>query len=254
MLNAFRRAGNRITVEDIYDWWGLTGYSDIDVDRWGSPNVRIQLDESLNAVEKAEHLYERLVESLGADSYGMRKALMEELLNPNYDEEDFDLVLESYQAGLRTGAGLAAALSEAYITGAVEVLPGGAILLAGHYTAEGEYTNAGLVAFPLIGIGRKVRVRRVKDGPDFPNLKDHARRHSDLRPNAYYNHAVENVRTGQAFKVRHGGQMKVAHVTRLGPDTFLFTSRSLNGKTIFTHLEVTLQYLKNKGITLPNGF
>lgn len=46
----------------------------------------------------------------------------------------------------------------------------------------------------------------------------------------------------------------MAYVTRLADDEFLFTSASTNGNTIFTHYKVNLQYLKNKGITLPKGF
>jgi hypothetical protein len=43
--------------------------------------------------------------------------------------------------------------------------------------------------------------------------------------------------------------------TRTGPDSFTFTSASRNGSQIFTHIyDVTTQYLRNLGITLPEGF
>jgi hypothetical protein len=98
-------------------------------------------------------------------------------------------------------------------------------------------------------------VTKIKNGPKFPNLKDHAKRHSNLHPNSYYNKAVEHAKTGKKFKVRHSGQTKNAYVTRTGKDSFTFTSTSKNGKTIFTHMDdVDTQYLRNKGITLPEGF
>jgi RHS repeat-associated protein len=95
---------------------------------------------------------------------------------------------------------------------------------------------------------------KVKGGPDFPNLKDHARRHSNLSPNAYYNRAVKNTETGKKFSFRHDGQQKNAYITRTGPDSYTFTSTSESGNTIFTHMEVNTQYLSNIGITLPVGF
>lgn len=107
------------------------------------------------------------------------------------------------------------------------------------------------------GSGTPTRVPKIKNGPKFPNLKDHAARHSNAHPNAYYNQAVKHTRPGggKPFRVRHDGQTKIVHITRTGPDAFTFTSRSPSGNTIFTHLEnVNLQYLRNKGITLPKGF
>lgn len=90
--------------------------------------------------------------------------------------------------------------------------------------------------------------------PRFPALKDHAARHSDLKPADYYKDALRNMSTGTKFKVKHDGQIKSAYVTRLGDDKFQFTSASKNGKTVFTHMEVDSQYFRNKGITLPKGF
>jgi RHS repeat-associated protein len=97
-------------------------------------------------------------------------------------------------------------------------------------------------------------VERVR-GPAFDALKDHAGRHSMLHPNAYYNAAVKHLETGTKFTFRHEGQFKNAFITRTGADSFTFTSASRNGDRIFTHIDdVSEQYLRNIGITLPKGF
>ncbi|MGH9874724.1 MAG: RHS repeat-associated core domain-containing protein [Pyrinomonadaceae bacterium] len=88
--------------------------------------------------------------------------------------------------------------------------------------------------------------------PVFRNLKDHAKRHSELPPWQYYEEANMHARISQ-WKMRfyHNGQRKVAHVTQLGEDHYLFTSTSESGRQIFTHMPVTQQYLRNLGITPP---
>jgi hypothetical protein len=103
----------------------------------------------------------------------------------------------------------------------------------------------------------RARTSKIKGGPKFGDLKDHARRHGirGQTPNEYYNAAVEHMRAAQRFKVRHGGRTKAAFVTRTGPDSFTFTSASQSGKRIYTHMyDVNMSYLRNKGITLPEGF
>jgi hypothetical protein len=95
------------------------------------------------------------------------------------------------------------------------------------------------------------------EGPDFPDLSDHARRHGGgMRPNQYYNEAVRNMnqRGNARFNIFHDGKRALASVKRLGPDTFLYTAGDRSGRTIFTHMVVKGQYLKNCGITLPSGF
>lgn len=93
------------------------------------------------------------------------------------------------------------------------------------------------------------------DTPNFPSLKDHAKRHGGgLDADAYYNQAVAHTQTGRRFLVRHEGQNKFVYLTRTGENSFIFTSTGTNGRTIFTHLEVDSRYLRNKGITLPKGF
>ena len=101
--------------------------------------------------------------------------------------------------------------------------------------------------------------QKIKNGPDFPNLKIHANKHSKLHTNAYYNQAVKHTQTGKRFLFRHDGQNKILYVTRAGKNgedaLFNITSTSRNGKVIFTHIQkVTEQYLRKKGITLPKGF
>jgi hypothetical protein len=97
-------------------------------------------------------------------------------------------------------------------------------------------------------------VPRIR-GPAFDGLKDHAARHSVLHPNRYYNAAVRHLESGTKFTFRHDGQFKNAFITRAGPDSFTFTSASRSGDRIFTHIDdVNSQYLRNIGITLPQGF
>jgi hypothetical protein len=87
-------------------------------------------------------------------------------------------------------------------------------------------------------------------------LKGHARRHSNLHPNAYYNQAVSHMKTGTPFKVRHDGKTKIVYITRIGENRFMFTSTNKSGTVIYTHMwkDVDRNYLKKKGITLPEGF
>jgi len=92
-------------------------------------------------------------------------------------------------------------------------------------------------------------------GPIFDDLARHAASHSLAHPSAYYNAAVRHLETGARFTFRHDGQFKNAFITRTGPDSFTFTSASKSGNRIFTHIDdVSTQYLRNIGITLPNGF
>ena len=89
----------------------------------------------------------------------------------------------------------------------------------------------------------------------FKNLKDHARRHGgNLTANAYRAQAIRHLSTGTPFKFRHDEVQKVAYITRTGANQFLFTSASRSGNQIFTHMSVNQQYLRNIGITLPQGF
>ncbi|MBO0799547.1 MAG: RHS repeat-associated core domain-containing protein, partial [Blastocatellia bacterium] len=105
--------------------------------------------------------------------------------------------------------------------------------------------------------GEPISINIIVNGPEFPNLKDHARRHAKEGQSAeeYYQDAINNTLNGRRFQVRHDGQNKLVYITRTGPNNFTFTSTSMNGRTIFTHLyDVSLDYLRNKGITLPRGF
>lgn len=105
--------------------------------------------------------------------------------------------------------------------------------------------------FPTRGRGRP----RWGDAPGTGGLRGHAQKHGGhgsvpSDPRAYYQQAVNNMNTGQRFRYRHGGQTKHGYVTHLGGDRYLFTGTSRSGSTIFTHMEVTSQYLRNLGITL----
>jgi RHS repeat-associated protein len=114
---------------------------------------------------------------------------------------------------------------------------------------------AGVSGKILQKAGKLRKVKKIKGGPKFPGLKDHARRHSNLHPNAYYNQAVGHMKTGKRFKVRHDGKTKIVYITRKGKDRFVFTSTNKSGTVIYTHWDdVTEEYLLNKGITLPKDF
>jgi len=98
---------------------------------------------------------------------------------------------------------------------------------------------------------------KITEGPRFDGLRDHWSRHSigTQDVNGYYNAAVRHTETGTRFRFYHDGQFKQAFVTRTGPDSFTLTSASTSGNRIFTHMyDVSTQYLRNIGITLPTGF
>jgi hypothetical protein len=96
------------------------------------------------------------------------------------------------------------------------------------------------------GLGRPRRQR-----PAFRELKDHAKRHSELTPGEYYYEAFLHTKYSQwKFKFYHDGHTKFAYVTRIGPDHYMFTSGSLNGRQIFTHYPIKYRTLQNLGITL----
>jgi hypothetical protein len=117
----------------------------------------------------------------------------------------------------------------------------------------GVATKVGCDALKAGGVARKVE--KVAGGPIFDELRSHARRHSNLSPNAYYNQAVHHAETAQKFKFYHDGQFKNAFITRTGSNSFTLTSATPSGNRIFTHMEgVTREYLENIGITLPKGF
>ena len=90
--------------------------------------------------------------------------------------------------------------------------------------------------------------------PNFPNLKDHAARHSELSPRRYYDRALAHSQSALALKVWHDGSFKQAFISRLGPNQFRYTAMNLNRTTIFTHMDVTTDYLRNIGLLLPHGF
>jgi RHS repeat-associated protein len=117
--------------------------------------------------------------------------------------------------------------------------------------AEGMLSEEGAL-LAAGGVGRLARV-----APGFSLLRDHVRRHALPAQSAssYYNAAVAHLCTGSRFVFRHDRTTKHAFVTRTGPDSFTFTSASRSGRRIFTHIyDVSEQYLRNLGITLPKEF
>lgn len=90
--------------------------------------------------------------------------------------------------------------------------------------------------------------------PIFSDLKDHARRHSNLNPSKYFKRAVQHTRNARNFLFRHDGKTKRAFISRLDSDLFRFTSTTKSVNRIFTHMDVDAKYLRNIGITLPKGF
>ncbi|HKY27415.1 MAG TPA: DUF4214 domain-containing protein [Pyrinomonadaceae bacterium] len=104
---------------------------------------------------------------------------------------------------------------------------------------------------PVLRFEPLSRMRRARY-PTFRNLKDHAKRHSELTPFEYYEQARAHMMLHHwKFNFYHDGQSKIAYVTQLGPDWYMFTSVSRNRFNINTHMPVNGQYLRNIGITLP---
>jgi RHS repeat-associated protein len=117
------------------------------------------------------------------------------------------------------------------------------------YRGRGHYVYVGPGSWTY-GTGRP-----KKPAPAFRNLKDHAARHSQqrqFRPWEYYQEARLHMTIHRwKFNFYHDSQFKVAFVTPVGQDLFMFTSTAPSRNRIFTHMTVTQQYLSNLGITLP---
>src|SRR5687767_4868927 len=86
-------------------------------------------------------------------------------------------------------------------------------------------------------------------GPAFAGLRDHWARHGEeLRTNSptqYYNQAERNIQQGRDFRFRIDGQQRMAHITRIGRDAFMFTSTNLAGTRIYTHMRLNQRNLSN---------
>jgi RHS repeat-associated protein len=91
----------------------------------------------------------------------------------------------------------------------------------------------------------------------FGALRDHFRRHGEMlgvrSAGQYRDQAVHHLETGTEFRVRYAGETRLVHVTRFATG-FMFTSSNLAETRIYTHMAVNANYLRNKGITLPEGF
>jgi hypothetical protein len=91
----------------------------------------------------------------------------------------------------------------------------------------------------------------------FPNLRDHSRRHEignrTLTRGQYLQSAVRHTQRHHGrytinYHVNGHNFQRVNYVSRVGPDSFIFTSTSPNGRTIFTHMQVNGNYIRNQGI------
>lgn len=101
---------------------------------------------------------------------------------------------------------------------------------------------------------------KIKNGPEFGDLKIHAKKHSEYGggyATDYYNSAVQHTTNAKwSMKVTHNNSTKRVFITPTGNNTYMFTtSTNLSGTRIFTHMEVNLNetpnYFKNSGISLP---
>jgi hypothetical protein len=52
----------------------------------------------------------------------------------------------------------------------------------------------------------------------------------------YYESALNHIATGTRYRIKHDGQWKWAYVTRIGADRFMYTSTTMNGRIILTHM------------------
>jgi hypothetical protein len=140
----------------------------------------------------------------------------------------------------------------------------GPATVVGYVVKEGvvdAVTGGAVAPLLLLRYAKKLRfaakIRRGAVKPRFPDLSRHAADHAPgMTAQAYYDEALSHMATGTPFRFTHDGQMKVAYITRLGKDSFMFTSTHPTGSMIFTHLreKVNADYLTRRGITLPEGF
>ncbi|SIS03188.1 RHS repeat-associated core domain-containing protein [Moraxella cuniculi DSM 21768] len=95
----------------------------------------------------------------------------------------------------------------------------------------------------------------LKKKISFGLFGDHARRHGNgLNPTQYRIVAEKHLHCSQIkVKFRHNKMTKLAHITKVGEDLFVFTSSNLSKTRIYTHMQegVNSKYLQNIGITLP---
>lgn len=147
LLRAFRRAGGEVVVEDLFDWWVDGWLSDIDWEVGGTGQT-IQLEESLDPVTAAQHLMSRLWQASG--TYEVRVELAQlNNIDPT-DEDAWQALRNSYQAAIQNGAGIAAQLSELYISGVTIVSEPLDIIVCLSEAVDGNYKSAAIGAIPLI--------------------------------------------------------------------------------------------------------
>jgi RHS repeat-associated protein len=133
------------------------------------------------------------------------------------------------------------------------------VLLSMEQTQRVEQTyNITVADWHTFLVGEDQAVVHNACGPIFSDFRSHYIRHAGKlglkSSRAYYNQAKRHLDVGKRFDVRHDGQQKTVYLTRMGPNAFMFTSASISGSRIFTHMLVEASYLRTKGITLPRGF
>lgn len=97
---------------------------------------------------------------------------------------------------------------------------------------------------------------------EFRDFKDHADRHggdAGMNRDQYRASAEAHVSPGGSQwkgRFRHNGQTKMGHISKMGPNKYIFSSTTLSGRRIMTHMPegVTMRYIRGNGITLPKGF
>ncbi len=104
--------------------------------------------------------------------------------------------------------------------------------------------------------------RRFRDGDS--GLKDHARRHSDLTPDAYLRRGQENVLFGKRLKGGAKYPKANYYVRRVGPDAYSVTITNNRGEIIsidtWTHggvpisKAIIIKGLERSGVTPPKDF
>ena len=197
--------------------------------------------ERFNPGSAGEAAYERRLQNT-RDAIAARNAL---------NNEDYDRLADILNSN--ENVGLSADGEEFY--GAL----GGLLASA----MGGEFGNA----FQRGGGGRRPPPpRRGSGSPRFPNLRSHRNKHPiGSRPMTLRQYLESAIRHTQNYESRYLTNYHVNghnfrrynYVTRLGPDSFLFTSTSENGRVIFTHMVTYGRYIRNQGIqvqTYPPGY
>jgi hypothetical protein len=146
LLDAFHKAGGKV-VQESWLWWGAKS----DFEYFTRGDMKIQLNQKLDAIGAAGELFGRLKEAAG--TLTVRNMLP---LSDDVSEADVARLQEAAETGFRKGNAMAATLGEMYYKGVAGAGVGGTIAVTVSDTFEGDYMSAamGIAALGALKVGK----------------------------------------------------------------------------------------------------